>query len=292
MKRTRLGIEAENMGQPVFDPGIVSMAKAIEDAGADSVSVSDHLLSFSDEASASPASPGHTWLESLTCLAAISSVTTRVKLIAAVVILPQRNVLELLKTATTIDYLSGGRLVLGVGAGWNAREMEALGYDFTTRGRRMDEMLAVIRGAANGSVSPFSGDYVRIPEGIVMSPSASPDHTIPFYIGGSGVRRVSIRRAIEFGDGWMAYSPSGRYDSAALQRTLAHLRNERMRLGKEPLDMVFKLHVNGHTADGLEREVVDLAAMGFDEIIVQGIWNAGLTSGIDAIQRIRHALDR
>jgi probable F420-dependent oxidoreductase len=267
------------------------MAQAIEASGVDSISVSDHLLSFTSGNDAPEASGAETWLEALSCLAAISSVTSRVRLIASVIILPQRNVLELIKVATTIDFLSQGRLVLGVGAGWNQREMEALGYDFGSRGQRMDEMLDIMRGARDGSVEAFTGQQLSVPPGIRMSPSPTGNRTIPLYIGGSGVSQVSIRRALAFGDGWMPYAMAGQYDAGALRRTIDHLRAERARAGMEPFDAIFKLGVHGHSSPLLESSVLDLVSIGFDEIIVQGIWDAGIEPGIKTIRRLQDLLD-
>lgn len=286
-QRIRLGVEAENMGNPALDPGIIAMAQAIESAGADSISVSDHLLSFS-QGNTGEASDAETWLEALSCLAAIAAVTRRPKLIASVIILPQRNILELLKTITTIDFLSGGRLVLGVGSGWNRQEMEALGYDFDARGERMNEMLTVLRGLHGAALAPFDGKQIVVPAGIRMSPTAG---TIPVYIGGSGVSAVSLRRTLEFGDGWMPYSMAGGYDAYALRRTIGYLRDERVRDGKEPFDTIFKLGVTGHGSELLDRNVRELAEIGFDEIIVQGIFDAGLDAGVSTIERIRDVLD-
>ncbi|MCA9876446.1 MAG: TIGR03619 family F420-dependent LLM class oxidoreductase [Thermomicrobiales bacterium] len=289
--RTRLGVEAENMGRPALDPGVVAMARAIEAAGAESISVSDHLLSFAPAGEAGSPGPEAIWLEALSCLAAISSVTERVNLVASVVILPQRNVLELMKAVTTIDTLSQGRLVLGVGSGWNAREMTALGYDFASRGQRMDEMLQVLRSLQGDRVPPFSGAHLTVPEGIIMTPPAWPGHAVPIYIGGSGVSAPSLRRTLAYGDGWMPYAAAGEYDADALRATLSHLRGERARQGKPLLDTIFKLHVSGHADPALERDAAGLAALGFDEVIIQGIWDAGLEPGLDAIRRARAALD-
>ena len=289
--RTRLGVEAENMGRPALDPGIVEMARAAEAAGADSVSVSDHLLSFASPARADAPAEDVTWLEAMTCLAAISSVTARVTLVASVIILPQRNVLELMKTAATIDVLSQGRLVLGVGSGWNAREMAALGYDFATRGQRMDEMLQVMRSAQGAAVPPFRGAQIAVPDGVLMAPPAWPGHTVPLYIGGAGVSRPSIRRTLAYGDGWMPYSPADQYDGTALYRTLHELREARARAGKPRLDTIFKLSVAGHADPALEHDAAELAALGFDEVIVQGVWDDGLEHGVAAINRVRAALD-
>jgi len=279
------------MGNAVFEPGIVAMAQAIEASGVDSVSVSDHLLSFTSGNSGKDASGAETWLEALSCLAAISAVTSRVRLIASVIILPQRNVLELIKVATTIDFLSGGRFVLGVGAGWNQREMEALGYDFESRGPRMDEMLEVMRDMRDGSVQAFNGQQLSVPAGIRMSPSPTGNRTIPLYIGGSGVSKISIQRTLAYGEGWMPYAMAGEYDAGALRQTMDHLKAERSRAGREPLGTIFKLGVRGHGSKLLETSVLELASIGFDEIIVQGIWDAGIERGVDTIHRLQSMLD-
>jgi probable F420-dependent oxidoreductase len=289
--RTRLGVEAENMGRPALAPGIIEMARASEAAGVDSVSVSDHLLSFASPARLSAPGDEAIWLEALSCLAAISSVTSRVKLVASVIILPQRNLLELMKTVATIDLLSQGRLVLGLGSGWNAREMTALGYDFATRGQRMDEMLHVMRSVQGSAVPPYRGEQIHVPDGVLMAPPSWPGHTVPLYIGGAGVSRPSIRRTLAYGDGWMPYSPAGQYDAVALRRTQQELHDTRASQGGPRLDTIFKLSVAGHADPALEHDASELAALGFAEIIIQGIWDAGLEPGIAAIQRVRDALD-
>ncbi|MFT4040638.1 MAG: TIGR03619 family F420-dependent LLM class oxidoreductase [Thermomicrobiales bacterium] len=286
--RTRLGIEAENMGRAALDPGVIATARAIEAAGADSVSVSDHLLTLSQHSRQDVAAEN--WLEALTCLAAISSVTERVKLIASVIILPQRNVLELLKVVSTIDALSGGRLILGVGSGWNEPEMAALGYDFATRGARMDEMLQVMRSVRGTRVPPFAGAQITVPAGVIMAPPASIAGTVPLYLGGAGVSGPSVRRTLAYGDGWMPYSPAGQYDLAALRDTLQHLHAERERQGQPRLGAIFKLAVKGHDDPAIETETRVLADLGFAEIIIQGVWNAGLEPGVAAIHRARRAL--
>ena len=289
--RTRLGVEAENMGRPALDPGVIETAQAIEAAGAESISVSDHLVAFTPSGHASGTDEQGIWLEALTCLAAIAGVSSRAKLVASVIILPQRNVLELMKTVSTLDVLSKGRLVLGVGAGWNDREMTALGYDFATRGQRMDEMLHVMRSMQGSSVPPFQGAQVQIPDGVRMAPPAWPGHAVPIYIGGRGTSTPSIRRTLAYGDGWMPYSPAGHYDADALRQTLHLLREERERRGMPRLDTIFKLSVAGHADPALERDVAELAGLGFDEVIIQGVWDAGLEPGIAAIHRARAALD-
>jgi probable F420-dependent oxidoreductase len=284
--RARLGVEAENMGKAALDPGIIEMARAAESAGVDSISVSDHLVSF-----ANPGEADATWLEAMSCLAAIAAVTERAKLVASVIILPQRNLLELMKTAATVDVLSKGRLVLGVGSGWNEREMAALGYDFKTRGQRMDEMLHVMRSVQGLAVPPYSGTQIQVPDGVLMAPPSWPGHTVPLYIGGRGTSKPSLRRTLAFGDGWMPYSPAGQYDVEALRHALEELHAERASQGKPRLDTIFKLSVSSHADPALEHDVVELASLGFNEIFVQGIWDAGIEPGMEAIKRVKAVLN-
>jgi alkanesulfonate monooxygenase SsuD/methylene tetrahydromethanopterin reductase-like flavin-dependent oxidoreductase (luciferase family) len=196
-----------------------------------------------------------------------------------------------MKTVTSIDFLSNGRLMLGVGSGWNQREMEALGYGFTNRGERMNEMLTVLRGLQGASVGAFTGRQIQVPEGIRMSPSPPEGRSIPLYIGGSGASRVSLERTLKFGDGWMPYGTVGTYDADALRAGMSYLQAERSRAGAASLDTIFKLGVTGHADPGLESSVRELAEIGFDEIIVQGIWDAGIEQGVASIERVRTVLD-
>jgi hypothetical protein len=124
-----------------------------------------------------------------------------------------------------------------------------------------------------------------------MAPPSWPGHTVPLYIGGKGTSKPSIRRTLAYGDGWMPYSPAGQYDVGALRQTLDYLHHERARQEKPRLDTIFKLSVSGHADPALEPNAAELAALGFDEVIIQGIWNDGLEPGVAAIRRVRAALD-
>ena len=99
------------------------------------------------------------WYECLTA-ASFLTTTSSCRIGTSVLILPQRNALELAKSTATLDALSGGRFVLGIGAGWFAEEIEVLGYRFETRGRRTDEMIEVLRRCWTGKPQPFEGNTV------------------------------------------------------------------------------------------------------------------------------------
>ena len=146
----KIGVKIPNDSAKAHDIGLTNMGRLAEEAGADSLWVNDHLLMVESGRSPYPFTPdgAFPWpmdlprYECLTAASFLAATTSRCRVGTSVLILPQRNVLELAKTTATLDALSGGRFVLGIGVGWFAEEMEALGYRFRTRGRRTDEMIA------------------------------------------------------------------------------------------------------------------------------------------------------
>jgi probable F420-dependent oxidoreductase len=128
----------------------------------------------------------------------LAAITSTLELVTGIIILPQRQTALVAKQAAEVDVLSNGRLRLGVGVGWNAVEYEALGEDFHTRGRRVEEQIALLRALWAEPIVNFDGEYHRIPSaGINPLP---PRRAIPVWIGGmsDGV----IERCGRIGDGW------------------------------------------------------------------------------------------
>jgi len=133
----------------------------------------------------------------------LAAVTERVELVTDVLVLPQRQTALVAKQAAEIDVLSGGRLRLGVGIGWNAVEYEALNEDFTNRGARSEEQIAVLRALWSEPVVDYIGRWHRIPEaGIKPLPVQRP---IPIWIGGTA--DAALRRIARIGDGWFPQQP-------------------------------------------------------------------------------------
>jgi alkanesulfonate monooxygenase SsuD/methylene tetrahydromethanopterin reductase-like flavin-dependent oxidoreductase (luciferase family) len=137
--------------------------------------------------------------ESLASAVFLAASTRRCRIGIGVLVLPQRNVLEVAKAASTIDRLSGGRFILGVGVGWNRSEMEALGYGFSTRGKRTDEMLRVLRDSWTGTPSGYRGQEVTLRDGVRMYPTPA-QTAVPLIVG--GMADAALRRAASLGDGW------------------------------------------------------------------------------------------
>ena len=128
----------------------------------------------------------------------LSGLTERIELVTGVLVLPQRQTALVAKQAAEVDVLSGGRLRLGVGVGWNDVEYQALGEDFHDRGRRIEEQVALLRALWTESVVDFEGRWHRVPDaGINPLPVQQP---IPVWFGGQA--EPVLRRVGRLGDGW------------------------------------------------------------------------------------------
>ena len=131
-------------------------------------------------------------------IAAMAASTTTLKFTTGVYVLPLRNPIEVAKATATLSILSGGRFILGAGAGWMREEFDIYGVDFSTRGKRFDECLEAIQILWKNNLVEYHGEFVNFPL-IRLVPSPS-DH-IPIYIGGDNER--ALRRAAKYGDGWI-----------------------------------------------------------------------------------------
>jgi alkanesulfonate monooxygenase SsuD/methylene tetrahydromethanopterin reductase-like flavin-dependent oxidoreductase (luciferase family) len=186
-----------------------------------------------------------------------------------VLVITQRNLLELAKATATLSTLTGGRLVLGVGIGWLAEEMQALGYSFQTRGRRADQMLGALRDCWTGHPAPRSEDYVRIPDGVILEPH--PDPPPPILIG--GISAPALRRAATHGDGWLATANTQHLNTSDLAERIELLRLERERVGRAaPLKMVLKLHSPEAAVAQLPAVARQVRDLGFHELILDPPW--------------------
>ncbi|HVA22539.1 MAG TPA: LLM class F420-dependent oxidoreductase [Candidatus Micrarchaeia archaeon] len=202
------------------DPVVIrTYAQGVEAAGFGTLGAYDHVLGASADR------PGgwsgrytdqDAFHEVFVLLGYLAAVTSRLVLSTEVLVLPQRQTALVAKQAAEVDVLSGGRLRLGVGLGWNAVEYEALGMTFTDRGRRLGEQVAVLRRLwAEGVVTVEGRDHRIHAAGLNPLPSA---RRIPIWFGGRA--DAALRRAAELADGWIANVPLG----PELDRALAVLR--------------------------------------------------------------------
>jgi probable F420-dependent oxidoreductase len=293
----RLGAIIPNEGAVPGALGVAAMGRAAEAAGADGVWVSDHLVLVDVEQRDYPYSADGrmTWpvetdyYEAFACLATLAAVTERARVGTAVLVLPQRNALEVAKVAATLDRISGGRMALGVGVGWNRTEMAALGYDPATRGQRMDIMLDVLHQAFTGRVAARPDAVPPVPEGTIVRPLPLQPAGVPLLVGGMG--RTALRRAAERGDGWLAIAFAHDWDGERLE---AHLREvlalrEQAHPGR-PFETVLKLHGRPDRAHELPGLAARAAELGFGEVIVEPPWSEGLDRGAALIAATRASL--
>ena len=135
--------------------------------------------------------------EPLVVFAYLAGLTRSIEFMTGVLVLPLRQTALLAKQCAELDIVSGGRLVLGVGVGWNSVEFEALGEDFTTRGRRMEEQITLLRWLWEEPVVTFEGSFDRVMKAGI---NPLPDRLIPIWIGGTA--DVALERAGRLADGW------------------------------------------------------------------------------------------
>jgi probable F420-dependent oxidoreductase len=175
-------------------------AQALERAGADACWVTDHPAPDVDWLIPN----GHDAVDPFTALAVAAGATTRLRLHTNVLILPYRNPFVTAKAAATLDVLSGGRLILGVGGGYQKGEFEALGVDFHKRGALTDEALETIRMAWSGETVRKQGMGFEA-KGNLPRPIPSPQP--PIWVGGGSMK--AVERAARWGDGWQPFYSKG-----------------------------------------------------------------------------------
>ena len=199
---------------------IAEMARAAEVAGFDAVSVTDHPMPPARWVAAG----GHHSLDPFVTLSFAAAATERIRLLTHVLVLPYRNPFLVAKAAATLDVLSGGRLLLGVAAGYLEGEFAALGADFAARNESCDEALRALRAAWSGEPVSLEGRGFAA-RGNVQRPPPRQRPGPPLWVGGNAPR--AIRRAVEHGDGWLPFPAparlAGHVRTAALE-TLADLR--------------------------------------------------------------------
>ncbi|GII78491.1 LLM class F420-dependent oxidoreductase [Sphaerisporangium rufum] len=272
--------------------GVGEMAAAAESAGAASVWVSDHLLMVDAPVTGYPYSADGrpTWkatddyLEALTTCGYLAAATTSCLIGTAALVIPQRNVLQLAKEVATIDRLSGGRFVLGAAAGWYEAEMNALGYGFGDRGRRLDEMLDVLQQCWTGRPAAYDGTTVHVPDGIVLHPTPAESQGPPLLVG--GMTGPAVRRAASRGDGWLALAFVERWNPSDIAAALARFREQRHQRSGDAGYAALKLHC-GPERHGELRECARQALdAGFDHVVVEPPWGLGVPLATQVIKDI------
>jgi probable F420-dependent oxidoreductase len=192
---------------PRFDPpewevtasvdDVVTVVQQAEALGYDWVACSEHMAI---PAAASTVRGGR-YFDPFSTLGYFAALTSRIGLLTHMVVLPYHHPLELVKRLGTLDVLSNGRVVLGVGVGSLQPEFEVLGHAFEGRGERADDAIRAIRAAWGQRIPEYHGTHYDF-SGYIVEPSGLPRH-VPIWVGGRTKR--SLRRALELGDAWMPF---------------------------------------------------------------------------------------
>jgi probable F420-dependent oxidoreductase len=229
----KFGIMAANV---LFSDGEGAKAVAIaaDDLGYDSIWTVEHVVVPAHYESWDPYSnsgkmggPDDMSIpDSFTWLAYIAAVTKQIKLATGVAILPQRNVVYTAKEMATLDQLSGGRVILGAGAGWMKEEFDVLGVPFERRGERMDEYIRALRVLWGDEKPTFEGEFVRFTDTYCRPQPVN--KSIPIHIGGRSDR--AARRAGELGDGFFP----GRCEHDVLAHSIDVMRRTAEKQGRDP----------------------------------------------------------
>jgi probable F420-dependent oxidoreductase len=230
----KFGIAFANTGPFTQAHEATRFARAAEAAGFESLWTVEHVVVPSNYGSEYPYSPTGKMPgaddmpipDPLIWLTWVAAVTERIKLATGILILPQRNPVVLAKEVATLDAMSQGRLILGVGVGWLEEEFDAIGVPFAERGKRTDEYVEAMRALWSHDKATFHGEFVRFDD-CIMRPHPA-QGTVPIHVGGH--TDIAARRAGRLGDGF--FPGKGSVDELA--RSFKIARAAAVDVGRDP----------------------------------------------------------
>lgn len=278
---------------PFTDPGpALELARAAESSGFDSIWTVEHVIwphaydsTYPYHPSGKmPGNPSIPIPDPLIWLTWVAAATSRLGLVTGVMILPLRNPLILAKEVATLDHLSGGRFSLGVGVGWLEEEFDALGVEFTGRGRRTDEMLEMMQTLWGEDLASYAGIEHAFDD-VALNPKPLKGR-VPIVVGGNS--RAATRRAARYGDGFYP----GPDSMEALDRSLLMLAEECAEIDRDPASIEISAAFPGRFMSDPAGAVAAMAEVGVDRIIVPSfeVTRPGVAEGMsrftDAISDI------
>jgi probable F420-dependent oxidoreductase len=257
-----IGIFGLHRGSSADPEVLLRRARRAEELGFESIWVGDHIAlpTLGDDGGNNM--PHQARLEALTALTFIAAVTRRVRLAVGVIVLPQRQPVLLAKQLSSLDVLSNGRLVIGLGVGYVEAELRALGASLQDRGARTDEYLDVMRRLWSSEPASFSGRFVEF-DGVVQRPLPEQQPHPPIVFGGRS--EAAYRRTVRSADGWYGFD----LDVEATASALADLRAAAERYGRPeawaPLEITITPPAGPLALDTARR----YAELGVDRLAVQ-----------------------
>jgi len=239
----RFGFSLQGRGVLAEREAITTLARRAEALGYDSIWVTDRMLIPVQSRSAYPYSPtgafplgpDEPWLEPLTAVTYLATITERINVGTSVLVIPYRNPIFTAKALATADYLSGGRVILGAGVGWWREEFAALGVPFEDRAPRTVEYLRIMKEIWTKPRVVFDGRFARIAEAGGVRPHPARQPHIPIWIGGHS--EAALRRTVEVGDGWhpLGLRPPVSLHPPEMAAKVRRLRDLAVAAGRDPV---------------------------------------------------------
>lgn len=284
----QFGLHLPHLGRSASREVLRGFAAAAEELGFDSLWVSDHVIVPRQLASRYPYNETGEFpfraeapfLDPIATLLFIAGCTERVRLGTAVLIVPYRNPVVQAKELATLDFVSGGRLVLGVGTGWMAEEFEALDVPFEHRGSRTNEYLRLITQLWSADDTSFAGRFYRL-ENVGFYPKPLQQPHPPIWAGGHS--EPAFRRGAELCDGWLGANVSPDEVAAQFARVQFHARQA----GRDPAALTLAARIPlrlGDDDQALARSVAGYRRAGVAELIFD--------MGVRSVEQARATMER
>jgi len=284
----KVGIQLPEVEREVGWPELLDMVRAIEDLGFDSVWVGEHLLYRWEDRP--PRGPWEAW----SMLAAVAATTRRVQLGPLVACTNFHNPALLAKQAATIDEISGGRLVLGLGAGWNETEFRAFGYPFDHRVDRFEEAFTIIRTLLRDGAIDFDGRWYQVRD-CELLPRGSRPGGPPLMIGSNGPRM--LRATMAHADSWNTWFNDIGNGPAGVARIRAVVDAACRDVGRDPAEVGRSAALLVHLSGGPGRIQGNTTIEQLDPIegppeVVADVLRGMAAEGIDHVQLVLDPIDR
>lgn len=275
MTPMKFGLRYCNTNQYVDASKAVELAQAAEEAGFESIWTIDHVVvpehyapnyPYSEDGRMSSGVPSNSRPDAIVWMTYVAAATKNLKLGTGVLVLPQRQLVTTAKQIATLDQMSGGRVLLGVGVGWMPEEFKALGVPFEQRGKRTDEYIEAMRELWTSDLPTYHGEFVAF-EGVHCRPRPA-NGAVPIIIGGHS--KAAAKRAGRLGDGF--------FPAREFVHELGDLvRETAEEVGRDPNNIEI---VTNMPED--EAEMVPLAEAGVTRMMVPVVGLAGVKDrGID-----------
>ncbi len=261
----KIGVRIPGAGPQASGRNLEQIARWADALGFHSVWVSDHIVMPERVDSSYPYAPDHrwpfaadhSWLDPMVTLAMVGAAAPHVQLGTSVLVLPLRHPILFAKQVSTLDYLTGGRVLLGIGAGWMEEEFRLLSVPFEARGGRAIEMVNLMRALWTGERVEFHGRLWQIAEAR-MAPTPI-RRTVPIVWGGHSER--TLRRVAQVGDGWHPL----RLSISEVKQGLARLRELSLRHHRDPDSLLVVVR----TGDALPGDAIQVyEAMGIKHLVM------------------------